>query len=186
MRTVYLAHPVSPCEFAGGHCSLQSNLDHARLALSRLQRRYPEFLIYAPWLASVEAYQGDEAYRETALSLDCQITCHFDELWAVPSPITPGMLREIEAFGNSGGSVWYLMPNLGLSRDPTEWPSRLLGPDVFPLVQADLEARNEKGRGEYGGTLRALDGRDPLQDAYEETLDKAVYLRKALYNRSLR
>jgi hypothetical protein len=53
------------------------------------------------------------------------------------------------------------------------------GPEIFPLVQADLEARRQKGIATYGEALRANNGRDALQDAYEEALDLAVYLRQA-------
>lgn len=54
---------------------------------------------------------------------------------------------------------------------------------IFPLVHMDLRARDEKGRETYGQELISHDGRDPLQDAYEECLDLAVYLRKAIYER---
>ena len=54
---------------------------------------------------------------------------------------------------------------------------------IFPLVHADLRARDEKGRKTYGQELLSHDGRDTLLDAYEECLDLAVYLRKAMYER---
>lgn len=55
--------------------------------------------------------------------------------------------------------------------------------DIFPLVHADLDARNRKGRETYGGTLRPFDGRDTLQDLYEELLDAAMYVRKSMWER---
>lgn len=50
--------------------------------------------------------------------------------------------------------------------------------DIFALVHADLDARNEKGRAEYGKTLTAFDGRDTHRDLYEELLDAVMYERK--------
>lgn len=55
--------------------------------------------------------------------------------------------------------------------------------DVFPLLIADIEARNAKGWETYGQSLHTFDGRDALWDAYEEALDLAVYLRKAIAER---
>jgi hypothetical protein len=51
---------------------------------------------------------------------------------------------------------------------------------VFPLVHQDLAARERHGRAEYGGPLVTNDGRASLWDAYQEALDLAVYLRKAI------
>lgn len=56
-------------------------------------------------------------------------------------------------------------------------------PDIFELILTDFTKRNEIGRLEYGDIMRPFDGRDSLWDAYEEALDLAVYLRKAIYER---
>lgn len=47
-------------------------------------------------------------------------------------------------------------------------------------VVADMRERDRTGREEYGRPLRPFDGRSGLRDAYEESLDLAVYLRKTL------
>jgi len=52
--------------------------------------------------------------------------------------------------------------------------------EVLPLVQADLAARIAKGATEYGEPLTTHNGRDALQDAYEEALDLCVYLKQAI------
>lgn len=54
---------------------------------------------------------------------------------------------------------------------------------VLPLVLADLNARVEKGARQYGEVLTTHNGRDALQDAYEEALDLALYLKQALIER---
>lgn len=54
---------------------------------------------------------------------------------------------------------------------------------VFEALKADLDARDAKGRAEYGKELLTFDGRDTLQDAFEESLDLAVYLKKARMER---
>ena len=53
-------------------------------------------------------------------------------------------------------------------------------PDVATLVQLDIEKRVEKGEKEYGERLKPFNGRYALQDAYEEALDLALYLKQAM------
>lgn len=52
--------------------------------------------------------------------------------------------------------------------------------DIADLVQADIAARKKQGIKTYGKPLRANNGRNALQDAYEEALDMACYLKQAL------
>jgi len=54
---------------------------------------------------------------------------------------------------------------------------------IWALVIADMRERNRLGTATYGGPLLAHNGRDALQDAYEEALDLAVYLRQAIAER---
>jgi NTP pyrophosphatase (non-canonical NTP hydrolase) len=54
---------------------------------------------------------------------------------------------------------------------------------IWDLVIEDMRARDRKGAEEYGTRLHAHNGRDALQDAYEEALDLAVYLRQAIAER---
>jgi hypothetical protein len=181
LKTVYLAHPVAPI----GTYTVQNNIDHTRLVLHRLRQRYGhDYLIYAPWLASVEAYGGDSAVRRYALAQDQVLASNFQEVWAIPAPqVTEGMDMEIRM----AKRVYYINEDLTRNAfEPTPWTVRLMAPDVFPMVHADLEARNAKGKAEYGDTLRGFDGRDSLRDLYEEALDKAVYIRKMMYERDLR
>ena len=51
---------------------------------------------------------------------------------------------------------------------------------VLPLVIADLEARAAMGERKYGTRLMVENGRDHLEDAYQEALDLCMYLRAAL------
>jgi hypothetical protein len=55
---------------------------------------------------------------------------------------------------------------------------------VLPHVMADMAARIAKGADEYGEPLTTFNGRDALQDSYEEALDLAVYLKQALMERA--
>ena len=52
------------------------------------------------------------------------------------------------------------------------------GVEIAPLVIADMKARDEMGREKYGGPLVTNDGRDSLNDLYQEILDAAVYCKK--------
>ena len=55
--------------------------------------------------------------------------------------------------------------------------------DIFELVKADLDERNKRGWQSYGRKMGVGDGRDALQDAYEEALDLCMYLKKAMLER---
>ncbi len=52
------------------------------------------------------------------------------------------------------------------------------------LVILDLAKRKNFGFKKYGTLLQAGNGRDALQDAYEEALDLCVYLRTAIEERN--
>lgn len=54
---------------------------------------------------------------------------------------------------------------------------------VFPALIAEIEARNAKGRETYGRDLETFNGRDALEDAFEECLDQLVYLKQARMER---
>lgn len=56
---------------------------------------------------------------------------------------------------------------------------------VLDAVIADLVARAELGNEKFGGPMRPFDGRDALREAYEESLDLTMYLRKELLERDL-
>lgn len=51
---------------------------------------------------------------------------------------------------------------------------------IWGMVIEDMAIRARMGRARYGTPLQAFNGRDALQDAYEEALDLAVYLRQAI------
>jgi hypothetical protein len=57
-------------------------------------------------------------------------------------------------------------------------------PPVWPLVIADMQARDKLGRERYNVPLQPFNGRDALRDAYEEALDLCVYLRQAIEERT--
>jgi hypothetical protein len=54
---------------------------------------------------------------------------------------------------------------------------------IWELVIADMQERNRVGTERHGTPLQAFNGRDALQDAYEEVLDLAAYLRQAIEER---
>lgn len=57
--------------------------------------------------------------------------------------------------------------------------------DVFAELAKDIAARNAVGWREYGGPMLADAERDWLQEAYEEALDLAAYLKAALIRREM-
>ena len=55
---------------------------------------------------------------------------------------------------------------------------------IYRQVIRDVEARAEVGKKTYGRYLMAdVNGRDPVQDAYEEALDMAHYLKQVSHDR---
>lgn len=55
---------------------------------------------------------------------------------------------------------------------------------VLPHVMADMAVRIAKGADQYGEPLTTNNGRDALQDAYEEALDMCLHLKQALMERA--
>lgn len=56
-------------------------------------------------------------------------------------------------------------------------------PPIWDLVIADMRERDRIGAERYGDRLRVTTAVDPLRYAYEEALDLACYLRKAIAER---
>lgn len=68
-------------------------------------------------------------------------------------------------------------------RDPeTDQQLPVVNDNLFvqDLVMQDIEERKALGIRKYGTALQANNGRNMLQDAYEEALDLCIYLRGAL------
>ena len=58
--------------------------------------------------------------------------------------------------------------------------------DIAKIVQEDIEARAQLGEKKYGGRLEVGSRNNmisPLQNAYEEVLDLALYLKQELLDR---
>lgn len=62
-------------------------------------------------------------------------------------------------------------------------PKKNSNPEVMELFLKDLKARYKEGVRRYGVPLQPFNERDALQDAYEEAMDLALYLRQAIYER---
>lgn len=56
---------------------------------------------------------------------------------------------------------------------------------VWDLVIKDMQERDQVGRERYGTPLQVGNGRNHLVDAYQESLDKVVYLRAAIEDERL-
>jgi hypothetical protein len=62
--------------------------------------------------------------------------------------------------------------------DTQSWNAEWVG-DLKRMI-ADVEARKAIGIERYGTPLQAFNGRDVLQDLYEELIDAATYTKQAL------
>ncbi len=56
-------------------------------------------------------------------------------------------------------------------------------PEVYSLIEDDLNTRYKIGLQRYGKALQPFNERDALRDAYEEAIDLVFYLRQAIYER---
>jgi hypothetical protein len=56
-------------------------------------------------------------------------------------------------------------------------------PCIQDLVMEDIAKRKEIGIQRYKTGLQPFNGRDGLQDAFEEALDLCMYLRQLIYER---
>lgn len=63
-------------------------------------------------------------------------------------------------------------------------PKPTNNPHIADLVCVDIRYRKEEGIKRYGVPLQAGNGRDALQDAYEEALDLCQYLKQAIEERN--
>ena len=99
-----------------------------------------------------------------------------------------------EALGIHGsGAVTSMTPQMASliswapwasAAQPQPAPQRNLDqPAVTDLVLTDFRARDAFGAKKYGTRLQPHNGRDALQDAYQEALDLCCYLRQAIYER---
>ena len=68
----------------------------------------------------------------------------------------------------------------GREGDSQPMPTVHDAPDIQSQVIADIEARRLVGISRYGTALQPFNGRNALQDAYEEALDLAMYLKQRL------
>lgn len=59
-------------------------------------------------------------------------------------------------------------------------------PPIVPQVIADLQARMQLGIDRYGVALQPANGRNMLQDAYEEAQDLTIYLKGEIETEKLR
>jgi predicted HAD superfamily Cof-like phosphohydrolase len=77
-----------------------------------------------------------------------------------------------------------IIETMGTAELPTPEPNDSKG--IWDIVIEDMKARDTVGRERYGTPLQAGNGRDALLDAYQESLDQTVYLRKELEERWMR
>lgn len=59
-------------------------------------------------------------------------------------------------------------------------PKKNKSKHIADLVIADLKERKKFGLAKYGTPLQANNGRDGLQDLYEELLDAVQYLKQVI------
>jgi len=57
--------------------------------------------------------------------------------------------------------------------------------EVAALVKADIDLRVERGLSTYGVPLSTFNGRNAAQDAYDEVLDCAKYLKQLILERDV-
>lgn len=56
---------------------------------------------------------------------------------------------------------------------------------IFEMVIEDMKERAEHGKAQYGTYLQPHNGRNALQDLYEELLDACVYCKQKILEESV-
>lgn len=112
-----------------------------------------------------------------------------DKVWRggdVDAGTTP--LPESGAQADSGMGIVKTLEEMLSGPGTAEQPKPISNDStpIWDLVRADIDERDKVGRARYGTPLQAFNGRDALVDAYQESLDKVVYLRKEIEERRLR
>lgn len=103
-------------------------------------------------------------------------------LTSLPNPSTqPTSVKQ--SFPDLSEGPMLAFPKIDFGANPP--PITNDEPPIWELVISDMKNRDQLGRKKYGTPLQPNNGRDSLQDAYEEALDLAVYLRQAIYERNL-
>lgn len=67
--------------------------------------------------------------------------------------------------------------------EPQPTPNQL--PAMWPLVIAQMQGRDAKGRADYGTPLQPFNGRNALNDLLDELLDAVVYLKQLQFEDAL-
>ena len=90
-------------------------------------------------------------------------------------------VNEEEAIKIVGGRPWEPQsPATATQPAPTQTSGR----PVWEMVIEDIHARNRFGIEKHGTPLQVDNGRDKLVDAYQEELDKCVYMRAWIEQRN--
>ncbi|HHC6468730.1 TPA: hypothetical protein ACN359_002085 [Vibrio parahaemolyticus] len=99
--------------------------------------------------------------------------------WAEAKEQPATSLKEVDVLVKHFGGV-YMQQNERLQEQPAPTEGKAC---VVPEVMKDLTDRLAKGVQTYGKPLQTHNGRDALQDAYEEVLDLACYLKQLMMER---
>lgn len=77
------------------------------------------------------------------------------------------------------------VPDVPTKQRPEDQPLPTVNEETFiqDRVVSDIEARKAVGIQRYGTALQPFNGRDAIQDAYEEAMDLTVYLKQVLVER---
>lgn len=91
-----------------------------------------------------------------------------------------GLMELLAAVEPSGSTLPRTAPIPADLTAPQQAPIPNLYPAIPELVISDLRAKTEAGFAKYKTRLQPFNGRSGLVDAYQETLDLAVYLRQVI------
>lgn len=84
--------------------------------------------------------------------------------------------------------VGHILKQILLYKEDREQPDPIKNNNtpICDQVIADLKKRKEDGIKKYGVPLQANNGRDGLQDLYEELLDAAQYVKQVMVERDVK
>lgn len=132
-------------------------------------------------LVELENLEGKEITLPTKKhkrELTLEDIIEFDKLYREGIQIAAEMQKDIQ---KNRARVQQEKLVLGSNPPPKSGKAR----PSWELVIQDMKARDKTGFKKYGVRLQADNGRNHLQDAYEEALDLAVYLRTQIEKEKL-
>lgn len=141
----------------------------------------PHERIICPHGSTISTCRCTNAAKHTRV-----VACPYPQVHA-GQPVTAGWTADGLRRTDDGQSVYPEQLFPGLKQRPGDQPLPVPNKelDIQSQVIEDIVERRKVGISRYGTALQPFNGRDALQDAYEEAMDLAIYLKQCIVERDM-